>query len=130
MNTERFSVIPGHWVIVRLGPEDPIPPWALSATGFVSITRTPAELSIVCPTGLPPEGVQAEAGWSLIKLHGPFPFSHVGVLASFVSPLAAAGISLFAISTFDTDYLLVKRTSAASACEALVRAGHTFVVEA
>ena len=101
-----------------------MPDWAASATGFVSITRTPDELSVVCPEGTVPAGVRVETGWALMKLRGPFPFDQVGVLASFASPLAAAGVSLFALSTFDTDYVLVKEERVGAAVEALRAAGH------
>ena len=123
----RFSVVPGRWAIARLSPDAPVPPWALAAEGFVSITRTADELSVVCPESVVPQGVQVEPGWAVLKLLGPFPFDQVGVLASVASPLAAAGISLFALSTFDTDYVLVKESRLPSAREALVAAGHELV---
>jgi hypothetical protein len=119
-----FSVVPGRWAVARLSPDAPVPAWAAAAGGFVSITRTADELSIVCPEPAAPRDVRVEPGWALLKLLGPFPFDQVGVLASVASPLAAAGISLFAVSTFDTDYLLVKTPSLIAACEALVAAGH------
>ena len=124
---QRFSHVEGTWAVARLGPGDAIPPWALGVTGFVSITRTHDELSIVCPAASVPPDVRAETGWALLELHGPFPFSQVGVLASFASPLAASDISLFAVSTFDTDYILVKSAQVEAACIALVAAGHTLV---
>ncbi len=122
----RFSFLSGLWAVARLGPDQPIPTWA-TALPFASITRTPDELSVVCPRSSIPEGVAHESDWIVIKLHGPFPFTQVGVLASFASPLAAAGISLFALSTFDTDYILIKAAHAAAAQQVLVAAGHEFV---
>lgn len=124
---QRFSRVDGAWTVVRLGPDAPVPAWALSSSPFVSITRTLDELSVVCLESAVPVGLQAEPGWALLKLHGPIPFGQVGVLAAFAAPLAAAGISLFAVSTFDTDYILVKASQGAAACEALVSAGHEFV---
>ena len=123
MGAHRFVVVEGELAIVRLGPDDPVPGWA-AGRGFVSVTRTPQELSIVGPVEWVPAGVPSEAGWIALRLVGPFPFDQVGVLASIVGPLAGASISVFAISTFDTDYVLIKSTSLAGAIAALTRAGH------
>ena len=120
----RFVVEPGELSIVRLGPGDAVPEWAAAAEGFVSVTRSGAELSIVCPVQLVPDVVRSEGGWTAIKLIGPFPFDQVGVLASVVGPLAESGVSVFAISTFDTDYVLVKTVRLQAALVALERAGH------
>ena len=124
MSAHRFVVEPGELAIVRLGREEPVPAWAAGAGGFVSITRTNEELSIVSSVEYVPEDVRYEGGWTAIKLVGPFPFDQVGVLASIVGPLAEAGVSVFAISTFDTDYVLVKTARVPEAPRALVRAGH------
>jgi hypothetical protein len=124
LGAHRFVVEPGELAIVRLGPEETVPDWASRAAGFVSITRTNEELSIVCAVRLVPEYVRSEGGWAALKLLGPFPFDQVGVLASIVGPLADAGISVFAISTFDTDYVLVKTERLSAALAALERAGH------
>ena len=102
-----WTVEEGSWAVARLPPDAPFPVWANDAV-FASVTRTRDELSIVCPESAVPAGVRAEAGWAMLKLSGPFPFDAVGVLSSFLAPLAAAGISVFAVSTFDTDYVLVK----------------------
>lgn len=123
MSILRFSVIPGSWAVVRLPPDAEVPAEAL-AQPFHSVTRTPSELSIVCPESAAPPGTQAETGWALLGLVGPFPFSTVGVLSSVLAPLAAAGVSIFALSTFDTDYVLVKREKLDAATAALVAAGH------
>jgi hypothetical protein len=93
----------------------------------VSITRTADELSIVCRDSDVPMGAQSEGGWTVIKLHGPFPFSQVGVLASFAGPLAQSGISIFSVSTFDTDFILVKASQLQAALAVLEREGHTYV---
>jgi uncharacterized protein len=126
----RFSVIPGAYAICGLPANAPLPAWA--GSGFTSITRTADELSIVCEERhLPadPGGVELKAdhGWALLRLHGPFPLDAIGVLASVARPLAEAEISLFAISTFDTDYILVKRIHVQQAIAALTLAGHTLV---
>ena len=123
MSRLRFSVLPGSYAVVRLDPDAPVPAGVL-APPFHSVTRTPAELSIVCPEEAVPEGARAEAGWALLGLVGPFPFSMVGVLASVLGPLAEAGVSIFALSTFDTDHVLVKREALDAAVAALTAAGH------
>jgi uncharacterized protein len=86
--------------------------------------RTREELSIVCEHRLVPVGVPTEGGWVAFQLLGPFPFALTGVLASFLEPLAAASISVFALSTFDTDYVLVKHDALAAAEAAVQAAGH------
>lgn len=82
---------------------------------------------MVCPEADVPSGVLAEAGWRCLKVQGPLDFALVGVMASLTGPLAAAGVSLFALSTYDTDYLLVKAGNLAQAVDALESAGHTVV---
>ena len=126
MSGQAFSIVPGNWAMVRLSPDAPLPDWALGARSFVSITRTRDELSIVCEARMVPEGARHQAGWALLALRGPFAFSEVGVLASVVGPLAAAGVPVFALSTFDTDYLLAPTERRDDARAALVAAGHSF----
>jgi len=122
----RFSLIRGTWAILKLPPGDPIPAWAAGATGFVSITRTAEELSIIAPREMIPTAIEAPVDWSLIKVHGPFSFAAVGVLASFGTPLANAGISIIAVSTHDTDYVLVRSGDEGAARQCLIVAGHTY----
>src|SRR6185437_6302828 len=98
----------GTFAVCRLGADATIPPWA-TAGSFFSITRTADELSVVCNQDAVPEGVVSERGWRCLRVAGTMPFSVIGVLASLTVPLAQAGISIFAVSTFDTDYLLVKQ---------------------
>lgn len=125
MNPTRFSLLHGEWAIAKLAADAPVPAWALRGSGFSSVTRTASELSIVAPAADVPMDLQAERGWALIQLRGPFAFDQIGILASFAAPLAEAGIGLFVLSTFDTDYLLVKAESVDGATRALVAAGHT-----
>jgi hypothetical protein len=99
-----------------------IPPWAASGI-FFSITRAPNELSIVCPEENLPERAPADRGWRCLMLEGPFELTEIGMLAAITRPLAGAGVSLFAISTFSTDYLLVKQENLAAAAAALTAAG-------
>lgn len=117
-------VVDGIFAVCRLEPDAPMPPWA-TAGNYFSITRTADELSVVCPQEVVPEGVKCERGWRCLRVAGTVPFSVVGVLASLTVPLAEAGISVFAISTFDTDYLLVKAEDLAAAVEALRGQGHS-----
>ncbi|HMI50526.1 MAG TPA: ACT domain-containing protein [Candidatus Saccharimonadales bacterium] len=119
----NFSVLPRLFSVVRLAPDAAIPFWATEAP-FFSITRTPEELSIVAEEFLVPAGVTSEPGWSVLKLAGPIPFAETGVLSAVLAPLASANISIFSISTFDTDYLLVRSTSLQEAIAALEQSGH------
>jgi uncharacterized protein len=90
-------------------------------------TRTAEELSIVCPADQAPANAKCESSWTCFKLEGPFPFALTGVLASFIDPLAQRGVAIFAVSTFDTDYVLVKEEHLAAALEALRAAGHELI---
>jgi hypothetical protein len=118
-----LTILDGVFAVCRLAPNAPTPPWATSGP-FVSVTRTADELSVVCRQEAVPDEVQCERGWRCLSVAGTLPFSAVGVLASLTSPVASAGIGLFAVSTFDTDYLLVKQEEWAAAVDALRRAGH------
>jgi hypothetical protein len=118
-----LAVIPATFAVCRLDPASPIPGWATGGA-FLSITRTPIELSIVSEESLVPAGIKHEPGWLCFQLRGPFAFSEVGVLAALIGPLASDGISVFALSTFDTDYVLVKADSEQAARATLLAAGH------
>jgi hypothetical protein len=118
-----LSLLPDTFAICKLEPETDIPPWAL-AGDFYSITRTKEELSLVCSEKFVPVGVQCEKGWRCILVSGPLNFSLTGILASLTNSLAEAGISVFAISTFDTDYFLVKADNLKRAVLKLEEAGH------
>jgi len=123
MSALRYAVHPGVFAVLRLAPDADVPAGIL-VPPFHSVTRTPDELSIVCPEEAVPAGVKAERGWALLALEGPFPFELVGILASVLVPLAAARVGVFALSTYDTDYVLVKRTHLEAALSALEAAGH------
>jgi hypothetical protein len=118
-----LSIFPNTFAVCRLQPDEPWPDWPRGGALF-SITRTPDELSIVCPESAVPESVQAERGWRCLKVGGPLDFALTGVLSSLTTPLAAAGISVFALSTYDTDYLLLKRDDFDRGLEILAGAGH------
>jgi len=122
--TITLSVFEGRFAVCRLSAQAEIPGWALDEP-FFSITRTPDELSIVCPERSVPAGEACEKGWNCLKVQGPLDLSMTGVMASLAAPLAEAAISIFTISTFDTDYLLVKEEEFESAILALTGAGHT-----
>ena len=107
----------------RLAPDAIVPASALESK-FLCVTRTFDELSVVCSEDHLQDSALAERGWLALKLEGPFPFSMTGVLASFIQPLAEARIPIFAISTFDTDYVLIKRENVKQALVALIAAGH------
>jgi uncharacterized protein len=111
-----------RYAICRLSPDAPFPDWAQGA--FVSLSRSRDELSVVCQQDYVPRGVQHEADWRVLQVAGPMDLAIVGVLASLTKPIAEAGINLFAVSTFDTDYLLVKATKYEAAKVALHKAGH------
>ncbi len=113
----------GPYAIVRLAPESEVPDWATKGE-FTSISRSAEELSMVCPAdNLPPE-VSTQHQWICLKLEGPFPFSMTGVLLSFIEPLSSRGVPIFAVSTFDTDYVLIQEEFMATALTILDEAGH------
>jgi hypothetical protein len=118
-----LELLPYRLAVCRLGPEEPLPPWAHGGT-FSSATRTPEELSLVCEETLVPEGTRAERGWRALQMKGQFAFTETGILASLVGPLSLAGIACFAISTFDTDYILIADPVVELAIRVLRRAGH------
>jgi hypothetical protein len=118
-----FILLPDLYGVCRLGQGASFPEWATGE--FVSITRTSDELSVICLEKLIPDAVRCERGWRSLRVAGSMEFSLIGVVASFVKPLAEAGISVFVISTFDTDYLLVKENDLANVVSALHAAGHS-----
>jgi len=108
--------------VARLAPDAEVPGWANGP--LTSITRTAEELSIVCAEKNVPGETTAERGWRALSVAGPLDFELTGVLASLTGPLAAAGIPVFGISTYDTDYLLVRATDLPAAVDVLLAAGH------
>jgi hypothetical protein len=126
MSLPQLSLIllPGRFAVCKLDPGDSIPGWAAGGS-FLSLTRTSDELSIVCDEASIPECVKCARDWCCLRVAGAMDFSAIGVLASLVGPLAQAQISVFAISTFDTDYLLMREHDLPNALDALRRQGHT-----
>jgi hypothetical protein len=126
MDTQLTLIaLPDHYAVNRLDAGSAIPHWAVQTPGLFSVTRTADELSVVCGERHVPASIEAERGWRGLKLEGPFPFNAVGVLKSVLDPLAEARVGIFAISTFDTDYVLVKTEQFEHAVTALTRCGHT-----
>ena len=111
------------YAIVRLEPDAEVPVWARNGH-FWSITRSDSELSLVCPQDDVPTDASAERGWCALEVAGPLDFSLTGVVSSLVTPLAEEEIPIFLISTFETDYLLVREPDLHRAVEALTAAGH------
>jgi uncharacterized protein len=122
-----LSILPDSLAICRLEPAADVPEWAMIGE-FVSITHTADELSIVCAEEHVPPDVKADREWRALKVEGPLDLAMTGVLAALASPLAEAQINLFAVSTFDTDYLLVKGYNLARACEVLRQAGQVVLI--
>jgi hypothetical protein len=118
-----LAVWPGQWAICRLPADSDVPPWALAAGRLASVTRTATELSIVAPSAGVPGDVLAERDWRVIEVVGPVPFSVVGLMAAITRPLAEAGVSVFTLATYDTDYVLVREASLEAAVRALSAAG-------
>lgn len=119
----KFRRLHGTYAIVRLASDHPIPAWAGKGE-FTSITKTAEELSIVCMQENVPADELAPQRWVCLKLEGPFPFSLTGVLLSFIEPLSNNSIPIFAIATFDTDYVLIQEEFIGAALDTLRTAGH------
>lgn len=125
-----LTLLPERFAVCRFAPDAPLPAWVFHESATVwSLTRTPRELSLVCPEDdLPPSVETAERGWRAFEIEGPIPFGVTGVISGLTSPLAAAGIPVFVLSTYDTDLLLVQetaldRTGAALARDWIIRRG-------
>jgi hypothetical protein len=119
-----LELLPDTLAVCRLAADAAVPSWAASPQGFVTISRTREELSITTTQASVPPGVKCERDYRGFRVRGPLPLDLIGILASIADPLAAAGLSIFAISTFDTDYVLVKGRDLEAAVAALERAGH------
>lgn len=126
MTTISLKRLEGSWAISRLAPTDPVPAWA-DGPGFASVSRDDEELSVVCREERVPADVRSDRGWACFKFLGPFAFDQTGILLSVIAPLSSAGIGIFAVSSFDTDHLLVKREHLERTLELLRAAGHRLV---
>ena len=123
MKKLHLSLLPHKYAVCQFHPDKHIPYWALLGD-FVSLTRTNKELSIVCQQDNVPDDIKAEGGWRCVQVQGAFDFSAAGVHASLAIPLAEADISVLAIATYATDYLLIKEQSVERALKVLEQAGH------
>jgi hypothetical protein len=122
----KYRILPDRLAVCQLAAGTRVAEWALGG-GFFCVTGTEDEVSMVCEERQVVDGVRVEKGWVGLKLEGPFPFTMTGVLASFLQPLAEAGIPVFAVSTFNTDYVLIKGEHLERAQKALGEAGHELV---
>jgi hypothetical protein len=118
-----ISVLKDDYKVCRLNAFDGVPEWALEAP-LSSVTRTAEELSIVCPDQVAPKELQSEQEWKCLKIHGPLGFDEVGIISGLTKVLADANISVFVLSTFETDYILVKRMNIEQAAKVLADSGH------
>ena len=116
--------LPARYAVARLDPGIGWPWWATWSEGLAAIVRTPTECSVVCEDRFVPPDVLAERGYVAFAVDGPIPFEETGVISGLTQPLATAGISVFAIATYDTDYLLVREAAAEEAIRAWQHAGH------
>ncbi|PAP76519.1 ACT domain-containing protein [Rubrivirga marina] len=121
-----LDVLPGRLAVSRLTPSASVASW-MGEGALSSVTRTDAELSVVCDEAAVPAGVTVEGGWRALRVRGPLAFELTGILADLAHTLAEAGVSIFAVSTFDTDVVLVKADRLDDAADALRAAGHEVV---
>ena len=122
----NFVVLPEKFAIVQLPSTEALPDWVSGE--FYSITKTSDETSIVCDQTIVPENVKADKDWKALKIQGPLDFSLVGILADISSVLAKGGVSIFVISTYDTDYILVKNKDLENAVNLLKSSGHNVLI--
>ena len=124
-----LMLLPQRFAVCRFAPDSPLPAWVFHESATVwSLTRTPRELSLVCPQDdLPPSVETAERGWRAFEIEGPIPFGVTGVVSALTTPLAAAGIPVFVISTYDTDLVLVREVQLKAAIATLTGAGHRVI---
>lgn len=119
-----LEVLPDTLAICRLPADAAVPTWATGQAAFLTVSRTPEELSITAVQSVVPPGTRCERDYRALRVRGTLPPDLVGILLSIADPLARAGLAIFAISTYDTDYVLVKARDLPAALEALRAAGH------
>jgi len=122
----RFKIHPGRFALCQLPAGTKVPAWAFTGV-FHSVTVTPEEVSIICDQEAVPEGVKMQRDYILLGIEGPFDFNAIGILQSFLTPLAQVSIPIFAISTYNTDFVLLHEEFEQRALEALKRAGYELV---
>jgi hypothetical protein len=121
----KLRTLPDSYAVARLQPGSELPGW-VDIGPFRSVTRTEHEVSVVCRDHDVPEGESVDRGWTVLEVMGPLDFSLTGVIASLVAPLAEAAVPIFVISTFESDYVLVRSSDLGRAADALEDAGHVF----
>ncbi len=119
-----LEVLPDTLAVCRLAPDAAVPSWAANASRFITISRTPEELSITAVQAAVPSEVRCERSYRALRVRGQLPLDLIGVLAAIADPLADAGLSIFAISTFETDYVLIRAGDLDVAVRTLEQAGH------
>ncbi|GGH79322.1 hypothetical protein JOD43_001813 [Pullulanibacillus pueri] len=124
----KLTVLPEDLAVIKLSPKLNPPSWIFKDRQFISVTYTDEELSIVCFEKIVPKDLDGdvEKGWSALKVEGPLDFSLTGILASLANPLADANVGIFAVSTYNTDYLLLKSEQLEKAINTLQACGHEF----
>ena len=123
MDKATLTVLNDEFTIHRFAPTAPVPP-AVFERPFYWLGRTDHELSVVCESSVELPADRHESGWSCLKVNGPIDFAVTGLIAGISGVLASAGVGVFVISTFDTDYVLVKSEALRQAAQALRAAGH------
>lgn len=119
-----LDLLPDTLAICRLPPDAALPVWASISVPFLTISRTAEELSVTTVERVVPPAVRCERGYRALRVRGTLPPDLIGILVSIAEPLARAGLGIFAISTYDTDYVLVRANDLPAALEALRKAGH------
>ena len=119
-----LTILPDQFAVCRLSPDADLPAWTQNEE-FYSITRSRDELSVVCLSKDVPENIRAECDWRALKVGGPLDFSLTGILAAIINPLSEAKIPIFAISTYDTDYVFVREDSLSQVVAILSEEGHS-----
>jgi|FLOH01.1.fsa_nt_gi uncharacterized protein len=130
----QLQVLVGSFAIVRLDPRADVPMWATAPSALCGILRTADELTLICEETADNalalsaiDATQRASGWCGLRVAGTLDFALTGILAGLSTTLAQAGISIFALSTFATDYVLVRQDDLPATCRALQKAGHSFV---
>ncbi len=122
---QSVRILPDDFSICRLPPESKCPD--LSELSFFSVTRTLEEISIIIPSAVEIEGAKVESGWKALTLVGEIPFDLTGILLELIRPLSGNHIGIFALSTFNTDYVLIKEKHLSLAKQVLEESGYSFL---
>jgi hypothetical protein len=130
VSTLRVVLLAERVALCRFAPDEATPAWTAHARAFLTISRTPTELSIVADASAVPEGVVAQRDYRVLRVEGPLPLDLVGVFVALASPLAEAGVPIFPIATYDTDYLLIAGAEVERAIATLRSAGHAVDIAA